>query len=430
MLNGKIAAVLAAASVFAFAGVYTAEAAVTHPLNAAEHAVRQKLKNGDPRLESEYPPLKNQYYPVDNKSFQEATITNPHAHTRKLVFKGDPLDVFAKLDMVTQIVLPSPPIAVNIGKAEAFTVEIIDALNSIFIKPTRQVELTNLIVNCENGAVYLFILKENPFQPWDMRCEVVDPHRQVRKDDAIGVIKSLYTNKRMPEMQYTTMDLRTPNSTAYIYDPLTKTGCMITLKRALALPRYGKSGYWVEFHNTAPAGAPKDAAVDVSSYSISEQSVWAKKLTKVAVPAASGDSASYLSPGDKLSMFMLLDDGKIPDFFQFRFALSGIRNIPVDVKLPTAHFGGVDDRKPSQTQIKAKKSVDERLREEYERLVREGKIEPMTQDEIDEDYERQVEARERAEQERERQEAARDNERIAAGQAQNQARPAIGFPAP
>ena len=65
-----------------------------------------------------------------------------------------------------------------------------------------------------------------------------------------------------------------------------------------------------------------------------------------------------------------------------------------------------------------------------ERLVREGKIEPMTQDEIDEDYERQVEARERAEQERERQEAARDNERIAAGQAQNQARPAIGFPAP
>lgn len=426
--NTKIAAIFTIASVLATSAISVADAAVNHPLNAAESAVRQKLKKGDPRLESDYPPLKNQYYPIDNKSFQEATITNPHAHTRKLVFKGDPLDVFAKLDMVTQIVLPSPPIAVNIGKAEAFTVEIIDALNSIFIKPTRQVELTNLIVNCENGAVYLFILKENPFQPWDMRCEVIDPHRQIRKDDAIGLIKSLYTNKRMPEMQYTAMDLRTPNSTAYIYDPLTKTGCMITLKRALAFPRYGKSGYWVEFYNTAPAGAPKDA-MDVSSYSISEQTVWAKKLTKVAVPARSGDSASFLSPGDKLSMFMLFDEGKIPEFFQFRFALSGIRNIPVDVKLPTAHLGGVDDRKPSQTQVKAKKTVDERLREEYERLVREGKIEPMTQDEIDEDYERQVEERERAEQERERQQAIAANEQRGSD-SRTGILPAIGFPAP
>ena len=129
--NTKIAAIFTIASVLATSAISVADAAVNHPLNAAESAVRQKLKKGDPRLESDYPPLKNQYYPIDNKSFQEATITNPHAHTRKLVFKGDPLDVFAKLDMVTQIVLPSPPIAVNIGKAEAFTVEIIDALNSL-----------------------------------------------------------------------------------------------------------------------------------------------------------------------------------------------------------------------------------------------------------------------------------------------------------
>lgn len=393
--------------------------------------------SGDSNPVPDYPPLKNQYYPTDNKKFQDATITNPSAHTRKLVFKGTPLDIFTKIDMVTQIVLPSPPITVNIGKSEGFTVEIIDALNSIFIKPSRQVELTNLIVNCENGAVYLFILKENPFQPWDMRCEVLDPHRQIKKDDSAGIIKALYLNQRLPEMQFHTMDLRTPNSTAYVYDPLTKMGCMITLKRALAFPQFGKSGYWVEFHNTTPTGVGK-GTLNMSTYAISEKTVWAKKLTKVAVPGTKyGDDYSTLNPGEKLNMFLLIDAGAIPEFLNFRFALTGARNITVDVQLPTAHLGGVDE---NATRLLAEKTVDERLREEYEKLVKEGKITPMTEEEIEAEYQKQQDSRETAAQEADRQAAIRENERRNAASTSATAdsssdsgisrRSSIGFPAP
>ena len=314
-----------------------------------------------------YPPLPDETYPVSNSKFPKE-MTNPNAHTREIVFRGAPVDIFTKIDMVTQIVLPSPPVMVNIGKQDAFTLEVIPEYNSVFVKPLRQVEKTNIIVTTQNGGVYLFILKENPWAPWDIRCEIKDPHRKVTAQNTQSVVNMLYTGRREPEFQFTVMDMRTPNSSAYVYDPLTRMGCSITLKRALAIPNQNVTAYWVVFRNILP----RDTVLPVSSYSISERSVWTKGIDKVALQGyKNGDNYPLLNKGDSANMFIFVRGNKIPNNFKFRFSLMGAKNLPVDVILPT------NIKSADTTKLKKEKTVDERLQEYYEELVREGKIEPI-----------------------------------------------------
>ena len=83
-----------------------------------------------------YPPLPNEFYPTGNGSFPNAMV-NPNAHTRNVGFFGKPLDIYTKINMVTQIELPSPPVLVNIGRPEGFTVEVIPEFNNIFVKSAQ-----------------------------------------------------------------------------------------------------------------------------------------------------------------------------------------------------------------------------------------------------------------------------------------------------
>ena len=319
-----------------------------------------------------YPPLPDEAYPVSNSKFPKE-MTNPNAHTREIVFRGEPVDIFTKIDMVTQIVLPSPPVMVNIGKQDAFTLEVIPEFNSVFVKPLRQVEKTNIIVTTQNGAVYLFILKENPWAPWDIRCEIKDPHRKVTAQNTQSVVNMLYTGRREPEFQFTVMDMRSPNSSAYVYDPLTRMGCSITLKRALAIPQQNVTAYWVVFKNILP----RDTVLPTSSYSISERSVWTQGIDKVALQGfKNGDNYPLLNKGDSANMFIFVRGNKVPENFKFRFSLMGAKNLPVDVILPT-------NIKTETTTVKAEKTVDERLQEYYNELVRQGKITPMETDLVD-----------------------------------------------
>lgn len=319
-----------------------------------------------------FPPLPGEVYPVSNSKFPKE-MTNPNAHTRQMTFRGAPLDIFTKIDMVTQIVLPSPPVMVNIGKQDAFTLEVIPEFNSVFVKPLRQVEKTNIIVTTQSGGVYLFILKETPWDPWDIRCEIKDPQRKAEAEDTQAVVNMLYTGRRAPEYQFVSMDMRSPESSAFVFDPLTRMGCSITLKRALSIPKYGLCGYWIVFKNILP----QDTALPSASYNLSERSVWAKGIDKVALQGyRNGDSFPLLEKGDKVNMFIFTKGSALPDVFNFRFAMMGSKNIPVDAALPT----NTKDS-PAKTAVR-EKTVDERLQEMYDELVRKGKIKPAEPEDL------------------------------------------------
>lgn len=318
--------------------------------------------------EPSYPPLKNEYYPTQNNKFPKEMV-NPNAHTRVMAFKGNTLDIYSKINMVTQIVLPSAPVLVTVGKPEAFTLEVIPEFNSVFIKPVREVEMTNMIVTCENGGVYIFILKENPFVPWDIRVQITDPVKPKKSADTQAIANMLYKGKRAAEFQFVPMDLRTPESSAYVYDPLTRMGCSIILKRAIALPDSEMSAYWVEFQNILPG----DTMMKTASYSLSEKTVWTPGVVKVAVAGQrNGDSVPMISRGDKLSMFIFVKNSTIPKLFNFRFAMMGSKNIPIDVSLPTISAG----KKAASTKIAAEPPVDAKLQAYYDDLIKKGKIKP------------------------------------------------------
>ena len=310
-----------------------------------------------------YPPLPNEFYPTGNGSFPNAMV-NPNAHTRNVGFFGKPLDIYTKINMVTQIELPSPPVLVNIGRPEGFTVEVIPEFNNIFVKPVKQVEMTNLIVTTAGGGVYLFLLKENPYVPWDMRVSVMDPYKNTAVTDSGVLIRTAVTGKRPVEFPMMPMDIRTPNSSAYIFDPLTKIGCRIVLKRAAVFPRQNQAVYWVELTNSAPNGSDQPG----ETFSIDEKSVWTSGIRKVAVPGFRNDRGiPILSKGQRTHLFLLVQTDKIPQIFKFRFAIYGSRNLPIEAALPTGN--GV--------LVKGEKSRDEKLAQTYDEMVRQGKIKPV-----------------------------------------------------
>lgn len=353
--------------------IITAAALVAICACSSAYAAPAKKQSAVP--EPSFPPLKHEYYPISNKKFPE-NVTNPNAHVRDVIFRGQPLDVFTKIDMVSQVVLPSPPMFVAIGKPEAFTVDIVPEFNSVFLKPVAEVEKTNLIVHTEGGGVYIFILKENPYVPWDIRCRVKDPYRQVKADDTESIVNMLYSGKRHANFQFVPMDLRSPNSSAYVYDPLTKMGCQIVLKRALALPKSNKTAYWIEFSNIVPG----KKNLPTTSYSISERSIYTPNIRKVAIPGFRSEAYPLLEKGDKLQVFVISDQPAIPPIFKFRFALMGSKNIPIDAQMPTLNPDKSSGVKAAEV------SIDERLQAEYDKLVKQGKIKPATQEELDAAY--------------------------------------------
>lgn len=316
----------------------------------------------EPRI----PPLPNEFYPTDSKNYPK-NMVNPHPQVRDLSFQGLPLDIFTRINMTTQLIFTSPPVLVNIGRPEAFMVEVIAEYNTIFLRPSKEIEMTNMIVHTENGGAYLFVLKENPFNPYDMLIKVFDPYKTATVMDSQTLIKTAYTGRRPSEFQLVPMEIRSPDSTSYIYDPMTKIGCRMVLRRVVNMPREAKVIYWVELQNFNPGHMNAPSA----TFAIDEKSVWTHGIEKVAVPGfRDGTKLPILAKGESAHIFMIVNASSVPENFRFRFALYGSRNIPIETVLPTTSgAGGKTTVSPGTI------SEDEKIRKMYEDLVKNGKVE-------------------------------------------------------
>jgi len=292
-------------------------------------------------------PVEQEYYPQDSRKYP-VVIENPHPQVRTLAFRGKPLDVFTKLNMVTQIQLPEPPVMINIGNADAYNIDVAPEFASIFVKPLTETDMTNLIVTTERGT-YLFMLKENPYKPWDTVVRVGDPYKQVKADDTDTLIQMAVTGRRHEAFQFDPVDMRSPNTTAYVYDPVLKMGSRVLLRRVVALSRANVSVYWIQITNATGDGAKTTELVD---YLVSEKSVNTKNLRSVAVPDG---GTGLLGKGDTMDMFILVNSGTVPDRFVFRYTCSNSSNVPVEATLKTS----------GKNPLPTGKSVDERLQELY-----------------------------------------------------------------
>ena len=325
-----------------------------------------------------YPPRAGEFYPTSPQKFPDK-VENPYANARTIPFTGGALEIFLQTDMVTQIQFPSAPLLVNIGKAEGFAVEVVPEFHSLFVKPLAKVEMTNLIVTTERG-VYTFMLKENPWKPFDMRVVVTDPYRNVQPDDTRTLLWMAYYGVRPPEFQFHAMEIRNLNASQYIYDPVTKMGSKVTMQRAVALPKNNKSVYWVEFMNVVPPEIKM--ASHEASFMVDERSVWTQYLAEVAVPGTQSTGIPMLSRGDKVDMFLICETGIIPTQFRMRYMMQGSpKNLPVEVIFAmnttgkNAAVAGPGAGAGSSTQVlPASESVDERLRRLYEQQLKKTDI--------------------------------------------------------
>jgi hypothetical protein len=314
------------------------------------------------------PPVDGEFYPVSTMPYPQAQ-TNPNAHARTVPFAGTPLDIFTRINMVTQIQVPAPPVLVNIGREEGFVVDVVPQFNSIFVKPTMPTEMTNLIVTTERG-VYLFVLKENPYRPFDMRVVVTDPYRQVTPDDTYSLVRMAFLGTRPAEFQHVTMDIRTPGTTGWLYDPLTKMSLRATLRRAVFLPLQKRAVYWVEFANIVPPDvAPFDTPSASSSFVIDERTVWTAGVERVAVPGTRTGGVPLLARGQKTDVFLVVRAEQIPATLRVRLALSGSREMPVEVVLATTQ-GGRSASRTTGGVLPATETHDEKLQKLYDQLLK------------------------------------------------------------
>lgn len=274
-----------------------------------------------------YPPIEGEFYPIEGQKYPEK-VTNPYSQTRTVSFSGDPIEIYTQINMVTQIQLPSPPVMVNVGEPEGFVVEVVPEFRSIFIKPVEEVKMTNMIVTTENG-IYTFILKENPYRPWDILVKITNPYRNVKVEDSYTLVWTAFYGKRPAEFQFLPLDIRSPNSSDYIYDPVTQMGCKVDLKRIVFFPRQGQAVYWLRVTNVLPP----DVIVSPKSLVVDERSVWTQGLYKVAVP---GRDIPMISAGSFVDMFLITKSGSIPPMLRVKMSLKGARLVQSEVMLKTA----------------------------------------------------------------------------------------------
>lgn len=315
----------------------------------------------------DFEPLKGEYYPVEGKAYPQA-MTNPYAQPRTVGFTGAPLEVYTQINMVTWIQLPAPPIYAAIGHKEAFVVEVIPELHMISVKPTQEVNMTNLNVKTERGT-YLFILKENPYKPWDTYMVITDPYRNVQVTDSNTLIIMAYKGVRPAEYQFAPVEMRSPETTAHFYDPVTKMGSKATLKRAVSLPKENKQVYWIEISNIIPP----DIIGEAAAYAVDERSIWTQGVEKVAVPGTQTDALPLLARGDKVDMFLIVNGNSIPSMLNVRMMLSGSRSIPVEIGLPTQATKRASRATASsleQQNIPAEETVDEQLTRMYQEMMK------------------------------------------------------------
>jgi len=316
-----------------------------------------------------YPPLAGEFYPTTPQQHPKS-MTNPYAHARTVPFQGAALDVFLQTNMVTQIQFPAPPVLVNIGRPEGFSVEVVPEFNSVFVKPNAEVEMTNLIVTTERG-IYTFILKANPWKSFDIRLVVTDPYRNVTVDDTQTLLWMAYNGVRPPEFQFSAMEIRNIGDSQYVYDPMTKTGLRATLKRSVALPRASKSVHWIEFANATHPDIRSDS--NAASFMIDERSVWTPGLVETAVPGTQTSGVPLLGKGEKVDMFLITNQGEVPPQLVVRCMMQGGNgDFPLEARFATSvgKKGSAGVTKGGGVVVPGAQTVDERLQKMYEEQMK------------------------------------------------------------
>ena len=229
--------------------------------------------------------------------------------------------------------------------------------------------MTNMIVTTEKG-IYTFILKENPFKPWDIRVAVTNPYRNVKVEDSHTLVWTAYYGKRPAEFQFLPLDIRTPNYSSYNYDPVSNMGCKADLRRVVFFPRQKQAVYWIRVTNALPP----DVILSPKSLVIDERSVWMQGLEKVAVP---GGEVPLLSKGNFVDMFLIARAESVPSVISVRLALKGSRLVQSEVMLQTSSAEVLPGEVPE----------DQRLQEMYQELLIKENIKTLEETESYDDSE-------------------------------------------
>lgn len=312
-----------------------------------------------------YPPLEGEYYPVDPETYPQK-MANPYAHIRTVPFEGKVLDIYCQINMLTEIQFPAPPVIVGLSRPDKFTVSVVPEQNFITIQPIEEVDMASLMVRTERG-VYHFVVKENPWKPYDARVVVTDPYRRISPTDTQTLLWMAYNGVRPPELQFYPLEIRDPGSSQFIYDPVTKLSARVTLRRALLLPRHKKAVYWVEIANIIPPEIREQSSP--VSFMVDERSVYVQGLEKIAVPGTASSGYPLLARGDKVDMFIVSHSASIPASLKIRFMLQGSpRDLPIEVMLPTINGTG------KTTKINALSPVDQRLQKMYDEQMKKNDI--------------------------------------------------------
>lgn len=312
-----------------------------------------------------YPPLEGEYYPVTPEAYPQK-MTNPYAQIRTVPFEGKVLDIYCQINMLTEIQFPAPPIIVGLSRPDKFTVSVVPEQNFITIQPIEEVDMASLMVRTERG-VYHFVVKENPWKPYDARVVVTDPYRRISPTDTQTLLWMAYNGVRPPELQFYPLEIRNPGSSQFVYDPVTKLSARVTLRRALFLPRHKKAIYWVEIANIIPPEIREQS--NTVSFMVDERSVYVQGLEKIAVPGTASSGYPLLARGDKVDMFVISQSSGIPASLKLRFMLQGSpRDLPIEVTLPTASGKG------ETTKINALSPVDQRLQKMYDEQMKKNDI--------------------------------------------------------
>lgn len=312
-----------------------------------------------------YPPLEGEYYPVTPDEYPQK-MANPYAQIRTVPFEGKVLDIYCQINMLTEIQFPAPPIIVGLSRPDKFTVSVVPEQNFITIQPIEEVDMASLMVRTERG-VYHFVVKENPWKPYDARVVVTDPYRRISPTDTQTLLWMAYNGVRPPELQFYPLEIRNPGSYQFVYDPVTKLSARVTLRRALFLPRHKKAIYWVEIANIIPPEIREQS--NTVSFMVDERSVYVQGLEKIAVPGTASSGYPLLARGDKVDMFVISQSSGIPASLKLRFMLQGSpRDLPIEVTLPTASGKG------ETTKINALSPVDQRLQKMYDEQMKKNDI--------------------------------------------------------
>lgn len=248
----------------------------------------------------------------------------------------------------------------------------------VAVKPSTKSTMSNMVVRTETGF-YNFMLKENPWRPFDQQVFVGDPYRDGPPDSTTMLIVTAVTGVRIPELQYTPVTILTPETVcAPEYDPVARIAVSATLRRAVLLPRERRAVYWIRLENTLPvAYSKKMPAVHPATWTIDESRVMMYGLQCLAIPGTPEEAAPILGYGNGLDLFLVANHEEFPKELRVRFALVGSQTVEHELVFSMEDLGKKIGRDRKNVAKPAALTADEKLKAMYDAMIRDKKMETL-----------------------------------------------------